>query len=84
MHYPTESKQDDDLLVNTRGIHLKETGIHEEVKGFFLPSSPCVLIPAKTAQQLDAGSVTRGVVRTRRKESQNHFTYAVELESRDS
>lgn len=68
-------KQDNDLLINTRGIHLKETGIHKEVKGFFFPGSPRVLIPTKTAKQLDTGSITRGIMCTRKKE--NHFNLYV-------
>ena len=76
LHYHV-AKNQDDLLIDTRGIHLKETGIHKEIKGFFFPSSPRVLIPTKTAKQLDAGSVTRGMMGTRRKE--NHLNVMLQL-----
>lgn len=56
---------------------MKETGIHKEVKGFFFPGSPGVLIPTKTAEQLDTGSVTRGIMCTRRKE--NHLNICVSI-----
>lgn len=75
VHYHTEYKQEDNLLINTRGIHLKETGIHKEVKSFFFPSSPCVLIPTKTAEQLDTSSITRGIMCTTRKK--NHLNLYV-------
>ena len=51
-------------LADTGGVHLEEGVVHEEVKGLFLPGTPCVLVPTKAAQQLDARAVAWGVMGT--------------------
>lgn len=55
------------LLIHARSIHLKESGIHEEIKSFLLPCSPGILISTQTAQELDTGSVTGCIMGTGRR-----------------
>ncbi len=43
--------------------------IHKQVEGFFLPSSPGVLITTEAAQQLDTCTITGGIVSTVGKEN---------------
>lgn len=62
-------------LADAGGIHLEEGVVHEKVKGLLFPGAAGVLVPAEATQQLDARSITRGIVCTVRRSRKRHLPF---------
>lgn len=61
-----------DSLADARGVHLEKCMVHKQVKSFFLPGSPSVLISTEAAQQLDTCTITGGIVSAGKKKGESN------------